>query len=200
MYEPYFDDDSQVVFRDVLLLLLAGFVVMLLVLLPFVNPEGKDAVADEDPPGNISVEASWDDEADVDVDLWVKAPGDVPVGYPKKGGAVFNLLRDDLGATADASGENYEVAYARGLVSGLYTVNVHLFRDKENSLPLDTTVVVSTRTNPHSGMKQILLSEVALERVGQEITVFNFRLDEDGSLVPGSVNGSPRNLRNWRAK
>ena len=57
------------------------------------------------------IEARWPDAVDADVDLWVQAPGDVPVGYSNKGGAIFNLLRDDLGTRADATGINYEISY-----------------------------------------------------------------------------------------
>ena len=76
------------------------------------------------------VEANWPPELDSDVDLWVQAPGDVPVGYSNKGGAVFNLLRDDLGQQLDLSGLNYETAYSRGIVPGEYTVNLHLYRNR----------------------------------------------------------------------
>ena len=75
------------------------------------------------------IEARWPDGVDADVDLWVQAPGDVPVGYSNKGGAIFNLLRDDLGQRADATGMNYEVSYARGMPAGEYTANLHLYRN-----------------------------------------------------------------------
>ena len=39
-------------------------------------------------------------------DLWVQAPGDVPVGYSNKSGGVFNLLRDDLGKAKDMTDGN----------------------------------------------------------------------------------------------
>ena len=32
----------------------------------------------------------WDNDRDVDIDLWVKAPEDIPVGYSNKGGLFFN--------------------------------------------------------------------------------------------------------------
>jgi hypothetical protein len=52
-------------------------------------------------PGNVAVEMQWPDKLDADVDLWVQAPGDAPVGYSNKSGRVFNLLRDDLGKAQD---------------------------------------------------------------------------------------------------
>ena len=76
------------------------------------------------------VEANWPPDMDSDVDLWVQAPGDMPVGYSNKGGAVFNLLRDDLGQQLDLSGLNYESSYSRGIVPGEYTVNLHLYRNR----------------------------------------------------------------------
>lgn len=55
----------------------------------------------------------WPSDMENDVDLWVKAPGEGPVGFWNQGGEVFNLLRDDLGAIGDATDENYEVSYSR---------------------------------------------------------------------------------------
>ena len=195
MREPFFDDHEQTVFRDVLMLALAGFVAIVIVLLPHLNPPGAEEVAAEEPPGNVVVEARWPDGLATDVDLWVQAPGDIPVGYSNKGGAVFNLLRDDLGARADSTPLNYEVSYARGIVAGEYTVNLHLYRNEADAGPVTTTVVVSVKTAPERSARQILLSDVDLVREGQEITVFRFRLDDDGALVPGSVHGLPKPLR-----
>ena len=39
-------------------------------------------------------------------DLWVQAPGDLPIGYSNKSGGVFNLLRDDLGKAKDMTDGN----------------------------------------------------------------------------------------------
>jgi hypothetical protein len=48
------------------------------------------------------------------VDLWVQAPGDIPVGYSNKGGLIMNLLRDDLG-TNDPTPLLYENQYSHGV-------------------------------------------------------------------------------------
>jgi hypothetical protein len=195
MREPFFDDHEQTVFRDVLMLALAGFVAIVILLLPHLNPTGAEEVAADEPPGNVVVEARWPDGLAADVDLWVQAPGDVPVGYSNKGGAVFNLLRDDLGMRADSTPLNYEVSYARGIVAGEYTVNLHLYRNEAGAGPVTTTVVVSVKTSPRRSAEQILFSDVDLVREGQELTVFRFRLDDAGDLVPGSVHALPKPLR-----
>ncbi len=193
------EDDGGTVFRDVIMLALAGFVATVILLLPHINPPGEAVDETTQPPGNVIVELRWPDEIDADVDLWVEAPGDVPVGYSNKGGRMFNLLRDDLGKRADATGLNYEVSYSRGISAGEYTVNVHLYRNAANIFPLPVTVVTSVKKSPKESARQVLASKVELVREGEELTVYRFRLSEDGSLVPGSVHSLQRNLRAWRS-
>jgi hypothetical protein len=193
------EDDSGTVFRDVIMLALAGFVATVILLLPHINPPGEALDETTQPPGNVIVELRWPDEIDADVDLWVEAPGDIPVGYSNKGGAMFNLLRDDLGKRADATGLNYEVSYSRGIAAGEYTINVHLYRNAANVFPIPVTVVTSVKKSPKESARQLLASKVELVREGEELTVYRFRLSEDGSLVPGSVHSLQRNLRAWRS-
>jgi hypothetical protein len=192
------DDDGGTVFRDVIMLALAGFVALVIIMLPHLNPTGKKAEADAEPPGNVIVEARWGDQFDSDIDLWVQAPGDVPVGYSNKGGRIFNLLRDDLGKRADATGMNYEVSYSRGIPQGEYTVNLHMYRNPAKVLPIEVTVVASVKRSASESARQVLASKVDLSREGQELTVFRFRLDDSGNLVPGSVHSLARKLRSWK--
>ncbi len=194
------EDDSGTVFRDVIMLALAGFVAVVILMLPHLNPPGAKQSEDTEPPGNVIVEIRWPDEIDADVDLWVEAPGDVPVGYSNKGGLVFNLLRDDLGKRADATGMNYEVSYSRGIPPGEYAVNVHLYRNVAKTYPIPVTVVTSVKRNAQESAKQLLASKVELTREGQEITVYRFELDEYGRLQPGSVHSLQKPLRAWRKK
>ncbi len=191
----FFDDDSgSTVYRDVIFLALAGFVAMVLLLLPHLNPP---ATADEGTPapGNVIVEISWPNQTDADVDLWVEAPGDVPVGYSNKGGLIFNLLRDDLGGQSDVTEINYEVSYSRGVPAGDYTVNIHLYRDMSGQLPLPVSVSVSVKPTAQVSAKRILTTRIDLLHQGQEITAFRFSLDKKGGLVAGSVHDLPRALR-----
>ena len=152
-----------------------------------------------DPPGNVIVEVRWPDELDSDVDLWVEAPGDIPVGYSNKGGAIFNLLRDDLGHKRDATEVNYEVSYSRGIPPGEYTVNLHLYRNAGGILPIPVTVVTSVKQETNQRPRQLLSSKIELDREGEEVTVYRFQLTERGTLVPGSVHSLQRELRAWRS-
>lgn len=173
-----------VVWRDVSLLTLAGFLLIVVLVLPFVNIPGEDEEAT--PPGNVSVEISWDAESDGDVDLWVKAPGDQAVGYSQKSGKIFNLLRDDLGVSNDILGVNYEHAYSRGIPSGEYIVNLHWFR--EGTTHDYQTVNVVVKLHGPNGKRTIGKTTVKLDTVREEVTAFRFVLDEDSNLVDGSVH------------
>lgn len=189
------DDDSGTVFRDVITLALAGFVAIVILLLPHIGAQAARTADGAKMPGNVLVEVTWPPEMDSDVDLWVQAPGDLPVGYSNKGGAVFNLLRDDLGRKLDISGLNYEVAYGRGVIGGEYTINLHLYRHLSGTLPIPARVIVSTRADDTGASRQILTTDAELRREGQELTVLRFRLDARGALVEDSVHNLQRPLR-----
>ena len=189
------DDDAWgTVFRDVILLTLIGFVAMIVILLPHVVP-AKKQTEDQKAPGNVIVEMHWPSDMPVDVDLWVQAPNEFPVGFWNMGGPTFNLLRDDLGGQADVTEINYEVSYSRGVPEGEYTVNVHLYRDMSGQLPLPVTVSVSVKSAPSMAAKRILTTKLKLDHQGQELTAFRFALDADGRLVAGSVHDLPKPLR-----
>ena len=94
----YLDEDTWgTVFRDVILLALIGFVAMVIMLLPHITTAKKKA-EEQIAPGNVIVEIHWPADLPVDVDLWVQAPRELPVGFWNLGGHTFNLLRDDLGS------------------------------------------------------------------------------------------------------
>jgi hypothetical protein len=193
--DPFEDDAGGTVFRDVVMLALVGFVAMVILMLPHLNPPGAKTADDITPPGNVIVEVRWPDEIDADVDLWVQAPGDMPVGYSNKGGAAFNLLRDDLGNRVDVTGLNYETSYSRGVLPGEYTVNLHLYRNPSKTYPVPVTVVTSVKRRADLAARQLLASKVLLVREGEEMTVYRFRLSEAGALVAGSVHSLDKPLR-----
>jgi hypothetical protein len=193
------EDVNGTVFRDVITLALCGFVAVVILLLPHLNPKQEaQAATASTVPGNVMVEARWADELDTDVDLWVQAPGDVPVGYSNKSGVIFNLLRDDLGRNADPTQLNYEVSYSRGIPPGEYAVNLHMYRNKSKISPVKVTVVTSVKKPSSDSAKQILTSTIDLMAENQETTVYRFKLTDAVELVPSSVNSLPKPLRKWR--
>jgi hypothetical protein len=189
------NNDGDIVFRDIITLALCGFVSMVVMILPHLNPSAKaDAVESVASPGNVIVEIRWPDGNDADVDLWVQAPGDVPVGYSNKGGAIFNLLRDDLGRVGDPTNQNYEISFSRGLPPGEYTANAHLYRNPSGQ-PVDVTMAISVKADAQSSARPLLSTKMTLRREGEELTGFRFTLKEDGKLQAGSVHNLFKPLR-----
>ena len=189
----YLDEDTWgTVFRDVILLALIGFVAMVIMLLPHITPK-QEKTEEQKAPGNVVVEMHWPNTMPYDVDLWVQAPGEVPVGFWNMGGHTFNLLRDDLGGEGDATDENYEISYSRGIPQGEYIVNVYMYGPLTPGVTLPVTVVVSVKPK-YGDMSQILKTTVNLTRRNQEEIAYRFRLDADGELVEGSVSTLRRSL------
>src|SRR3981081_592713 len=96
----------NVSFRDMLFLLGCDYLVSCAIALAHGAKNDEEHSKGQAPPGNVIVEMFWDKAIDADVDLWVQAPGDVPVGYSNKSGVVFNLVRDDLGKGGDPKSRN----------------------------------------------------------------------------------------------
>jgi hypothetical protein len=186
----------NVSFRDMLFLLVFAYLVVGAVALAHVRKQ-QEEISGITPPGAIIVDLQWDNSVDADVDLWVEAPGDVPVGYSNKAGMIFNLLRDDLGHSGDPNSMNYEVAYGRGRWAGEYTVNAHLYRSADHRFPIKVKARVQMQT-PEGLVRNLTQSTIDLTYIGQESTVFRFRLDDRGELVDGSLNRLHKELRSAR--
>ncbi|HZF32169.1 MAG TPA: hypothetical protein VE914_00025 [Candidatus Angelobacter sp.] len=190
------DEETLTVWLDTALLMLGGFILMTVLMLSVVNPPAQSKETEgEQSPGNVIVEAQWADGLDADVDLWVQAPGDKPVGYSNKSGQVFNLLRDDLGKAQDVTDYNYEVAYSRGMPSGEYVANVHMYRGIGVTYPISVKLVVSVKETPQDTAQQIVTTTVQLHHENEQVTAFRFSLDSHGHLVQGSVNNLYKELR-----
>lgn len=168
-------------------------IVLQLVLVLLIIPHLPTPDDDARPPGNMSVEIRWEDGLSTDVDLWVKAPDDRPVGYSRKAGSTFNLVRDDLGTVQDPLSLNYENCYSRGVPAGEYVVNLHLYSN--NAAVSEITVVWVVEIKNRGPRVLIATGTATLRFVGEEITVVRFTLDEDGRLVAGSIHDTPIPLR-----
>lgn len=190
--DEFDEENTETVFRDVILLTLVGFVAMVIMLLPHLNKKQEER-QDHKAPGNVIVELHWPNEMEVDVDLWVQGPDSTPVGFWNQGNELFNLLRDDLGIEGDATKQNYEVSYSRGIKAGEYIVNVHMYGNLKDGQSVPATVVISVRSK-YEATRQILATTVDLTYRNQEETAFRFRLDGNGKLDEKSVSTLRRPL------
>ena len=171
-------------------------IVILILIVVLKTEENPSKQEEEVPPGSVVVQAEWQEGIDVDIDLWVQAPNDMPVGYSNKGSKYFNLLRDDLGTTGDVTPLNMEYSYSRGQPAGEYAVNLHYFT-KRGKVP--STIVVKVRISVVQNRKMVVIFErtVTLTIVGQEITVQRFTLDDQGKVVGESIIPVDLRTQSW---
>ncbi|UYE95898.1 hypothetical protein KNLIENLN_00086 [Sinorhizobium phage NV1.1.1] len=170
---------------DALFNMLGVLITFIVVLLSQINPPTDPQIT---PPGNLVASAAWPAGA-IDVDLWVSAPGDSPVGYVNKSGKVFSLLRDDLGTSNDSTPLNYESAFTRGLPDGEYIINVKCFGCAGN-VPVNVDVEVRL---VEGGV--VWTGVVTLVAEKQERTAIRFRL-RGGKVVAGSASSVFKPLSN----
>lgn len=189
------DDDFEAEIEGLLgsdvYLSLAGFFLFLFIVLlilpknPAMENEGEAPVV-----GNVCFDIKWDDERDVDVDLWVKGPDDVVVGYSSMNGPLMNLMRDDLGAHMDISGTNQELTCSRGIVQGKYLANAFWFSNAENSsTPIDVDLYVLIKKDGGKAyQREEIRMKVSLPKHRAEATLVEFELDSDMRIIPESIN------------
>ena len=176
---------TAILTRDLLMNFLMGLTALVILVLSAIAPAAEtDPI---DPPGNLIASAAWPAGA-IDVDLWVKAPGDDPVGYSHKSGKVWSLLRDDLGTANDGTPLNYESAFTRGLPDGEYIVNVRCYGCAGKvPVPVAVEVRLATGVLVWSGV-------VTLVSDKQEKTALRFVM-RSGAVVPGSASHVFREIR-----
>jgi hypothetical protein len=178
--------DDTTTFLDFLFL-------MVLVILLLVNPKVPPTDAQAEPPGNLSACIVWPG-GNVDIDWWGHGPGEPrPIGYSRKSGKLWDLLRDDLGTVPDATGANFECAYTRGVVAGAYTINVHCYRCP--TVPQLVNLEVAIMTGANAPMRVLVTTSVTLTKQGQELTAIRFYLEADGTIRPGSMHRVFKPLR-----
>lgn len=173
---------TATLFRDVLGNLAIFFMIMVVLIVPMINEPTQ--AEDEPPPGLIQFVACWPDDADVDVDVWAVAPGDDPVGFKRRDGKVWTLVRDDLGLKYGDS-DNCEIAIGRSVPAGEFQVNLHAYSARPVEWPLSVQFTAIIRANGYTST--IRKGSVSLRGVGDERTAVRFRLDTSGRLVSGSV-------------
>ena len=182
----FFDQDHDpagLAFRDMLFLMVFSLVVVIFLLTFLINPVRKP----DDVPlrTQILIEATWPSGTAYDVDLWGMGPDGVPVGWGVfQAGPSLNLERDDRGKINDSSALNYEWMSIRSRDSGEYTINLHLYSEFGEPLP----VPVKIRVTGKGDIGEIYEGEILIKRRKQEITVVRFALDGNGDLLPDSVH------------
>lgn len=172
------EDGVSIAFRDLLMGTLGLCMALIMVLTLWINDPSAKTESQIAAPGQLIVSVFWP-EGPTDVDIWLSSPGDSePVGYSRKSGKVWNLLRDDRGTIDDMLPSNYENAYSRGLPAGDYSANLFCFSCP--SVPVTVTILLEKTTK--IGTEILRKEKITLEFQGQQKTIWNFKVAEDGTV------------------
>lgn len=184
---------SEYAWRDTLFSLMAAFLALAVIALAALTAAQTQATQ---PPGRLVVSLHWQAGTDIDVDLWVRSPGDEsPVGYSHRTDKVFDLLHDDRGRAIECAGQpaecddgRTETAVARFLPEGLWTLNAVAYQSYDHVFPVHVWVEVDRIDSETHATAHLFRREGALTHDRQEITLLDFRLDASGNVIPGSDN------------
>ncbi len=172
-------------FIDLLFNTLMGFSFLFLVSLLFINPKADQAKVEKQAEYIIS--ATWPQDLEDDIDLWMRAPTGHTVSYIEKETGWLHLERDDRGELNDTlliDGKeeihpiNQEIITIRKRSAGEYIVNLFYYTKKSReSVPVDIRV---DRINPK--YETVFRQTINLDKVNQEKTAVRFTIKDDGSV------------------
>jgi hypothetical protein len=176
---------SELGFTDLLFNALLGFVVMFVIAFLLINPVAQTGAVDN--KAEFLITLTWPDGRKEDVDLYVADPEGRLVWFRSREAGLMHLDRDDLGLSNDVievAGKkvvnpvNQEIVSIRGIASGEYVVNLHLYRD-DRGKPVPTKVKVE-KLNPK--VELIYYGDVTLAGRGEERTAVRFSVTSDGQF------------------
>jgi len=165
-------------------------IMSLLFFLSFLQISEKDKKAElEKPKAEFIIRVSWNDNSNNDVDTYIQAPNEEIVYYRNKETAMVNLDRDDLGFVNETitlpnneqikCPHNEEYVTIRGVIPGKWILNVHMYRNRDNSK--EKVNVLITKLNPVA--KVIFKKTVFLLKEWQEENILIFYLDKKGNVT-----------------
>lgn len=176
---------TSVVFLDIILNALLGFVVLFLIAnVQKKNVEQKKAVPTE---GAYAITATWPPDSANDVDLYIRDPSGAIVFFKNREAGLMHLEHDDLGEANDLDSHqsapvriayNGERIIIRGVIPGEYTVNIHLY---SQTVKEDTPVTVVLYRL--LGAEPLHEANYTLTYDGEEHTLFRFSVNASGAIL-----------------
>jgi len=204
MFDNFLNNDASndvdIVFKDLITIILLSVIVLFVIIMIHINPPTSDVNKVLEQPGRLSVELIWDPKLNVDLDLWVKQGHSSSVGYARKEIGSLNLVRDDLGAVGSDLDINYENIFARKIRPGEYIINAHLYNLNFNKLPVTALVKIRIEmgelTSATTTIVRSFEKKLTFTADGQELTALRFEIDDNGMLIPLSINEEFIGIRN----
>ncbi len=135
--------------------------------------------------GLYAVTATWSDNSNDDVDLYVQAPGGRVVYYANPNAEQMQLEHDDIGCAYNSgylvghTCKNYERIVLRQTEAGEYIVNVNMFVKRDKN-PQPVTVQLY-RLAGHD--KLVRTDKFTLVLTGDEKTAYRFTVDAQGKII-----------------
>lgn len=176
---------AELGFTDILFNALLGFVVMFVLAFLLINPIAETGAVDN--KAEFLITLTWPDGRKEDVDLYVADPEGRLVWFRAREAGLMHLDRDDLGLGNDVmqvggkrviNPVNQEIVSIRGIATGEYVVNLHLYRDdRGRAVPVKVKVKVE-KLNPK--VELVYYGDVTLKRRGEERTAVRFSVSADG--------------------
>jgi hypothetical protein len=155
-------------------------------------------------PPNVIYEVilTWDGESNDDLDIYVQAASGHIVSFNNREGgrgSLISLDHDALGKSRNNSlrnGQegkvikfNEEIVSFRGVTYGENIVTVHVYSKRDGEPTKGTIKLIQIK--PY---KEVVVKERMFTTVGEEITAFRFKTDNQGNIL--EVNELPANLIN----
>lgn len=193
--------NAELGFTDLLFNALLGFVVMFVLAFLLINPIAKTGAVDN--KAEFLITLAWPDGRKEDVDLYVADPEGRLVWFRSREAGLMHLDRDDLGLGNDVmevAGKkvvnpvNQETVSIRGIATGEYIVNLHLYRD-DRGKPVPVKVKVE-KLNPK--VELVYYGDVTLNRRGEERTAVRFSVAPNGRVK--DVNRLAKAIVPYRAQ
>lgn len=164
--------------------LLLVFVALFVLTALLIHPKTDKHVQ---PKAEYIITMTWPDGNQDDIDLWVSDPAGDIVWYGNKDTPLVTLERDNRGQINNkiqyegqeiANPERTETVTVRGVISGIWIVNVQFYEQFDDGhVPV---IVRMVKLNPY---KEIFSKKVYLERAEDEKTIYSFRMLPDGSIT-----------------
>lgn len=179
--------NSNLAFIDLLFNLILGFVFLFVVSFLLINdPTKKNEVENK---AEFMIILNWDDQKDVDIDLWVEGPSG-KVGFKSPQMGFLYLDKDDLGHKNDIINKgkkdeqiiyiNREVINMRGFEAGEYTVNAHYYFTQYKQNDSVNVSIEVLKLNPY---QEVYKGTKVFKYRGQEETFVRFTINSDGYVI-----------------
>lgn len=199
--------DFRTAYIDLLLNVLTGIIFLFILTTIFIQPPKKTENEGIKRNAELVLTATWDTMIDCDIDMWIEDPMGNVVSFQQLSKGLMTIERDDMGFKNDflyddngnlllQAMENKEIWTLRGKQQGEFTLNLHMYSCRIKNLPLQLgdpyevpIIVELVRLNPT--YTSVRREVVLLKTVWEEVTVFNFTINENGAI---SFRKDPKKL------